>query len=153
MLEKDWCTLKGAKRNYENAGWRNTCTLWRREREREDLSTETKENACSRFIDPSCRRYKESKNMEDWHNTTGSSRKRRSASRIQDWTGNRYIIERPVQMVCNLEFQNKDNKVVKHTLNPDAEGYCTESHCCYLDEGRKRCVIMFTRDIKAAAAL
>ena len=56
-------------------------------------------------------------------------------------------------MVCNLEFQNKDNKVVKHTLNPDAEGYCTESQCCYLDEGRKRCVIMFTRDIKAAAAL
>ena len=38
-------------------------------------------------------------------------------------TGNGYIIERPLQMVCNLEFENKDNKVVKHTLNPDAEEY------------------------------
>ena len=54
------------------------------EGEREDLYTETKESTCSWFIDPSCRRYKESKNMEDWHNTTGSSRKRRSALRIQD---------------------------------------------------------------------
>ena len=36
-------------------------------------------------------------------------------------TGNGYIIEHPVQMVCNLEFENKDNKVLKHTLNPDAE--------------------------------
>ena len=26
-------------------------------------------------------------------------------------------------MVCNLEFENKDNKVIKHTLNPDAEKY------------------------------
>ena len=23
-------------------------------------------------------------------------------------------------MVCNLEFENKDKKVVEHTLNPDA---------------------------------
>ena len=38
-------------------------------------------------------------------------------------TRNGYIIERPVQIVCNLEFENKDNKVVKHTLNPDAEEY------------------------------
>ena len=36
-------------------------------------------------------------------------------------TGNGYIMERPVQMVYNLEFENKDNKVVKHTLNPNAE--------------------------------
>ena len=33
-------------------------------------------------------------------------------------TGHGYIIEHPVQMVCNLEIENKDNKVVKHTLNP-----------------------------------
>ena len=26
-------------------------------------------------------------------------------------------------MVCDLKFENKDNKVVKHTLNPDAEEY------------------------------
>ena len=38
-------------------------------------------------------------------------------------TGNEYIIECPLQMVCNLEFENKDNKVVKHKLNPDAEEY------------------------------
>ena len=38
-------------------------------------------------------------------------------------TRNGYIIERPVQTVCNLEFQNKENEVVKHTLNPDAEEY------------------------------
>ena len=36
-------------------------------------------------------------------------------------TGNGYIIERPVQMVYNLEFENKDNRLVEHTLNPDAE--------------------------------
>ena len=37
--------------------------------------------------------------------------------------GNGYIIERPVQMVCNLESENNNNKVVKHTLNPDAKEY------------------------------
>ena len=26
-------------------------------------------------------------------------------------------------MVCNLEFENKQNKVVKHTLNTDAKEY------------------------------
>ena len=26
-------------------------------------------------------------------------------------------------MVCDLKFENKDNKVVKHTLNPDLEEY------------------------------
>ena len=26
-------------------------------------------------------------------------------------------------MVCNFEFENNNNKVVKHTLNPDAEEY------------------------------
>ena len=26
-------------------------------------------------------------------------------------------------MVCDLKFENKDNKVVKHTLNPDVEEY------------------------------
>ena len=36
-------------------------------------------------------------------------------------TGNGYTIERPVQMVYNLEFENKDNRLVEHTLNPDAE--------------------------------
>ena len=63
------------------------------EREREDLNPETKENACSWFIGPSCRRYKGSRNMKDWHNTTGSSRKRWSASRIQD-QGRKWIYHR-----------------------------------------------------------
>ena len=38
-------------------------------------------------------------------------------------TRNGYITEHPAQMVCNLEFENKDNKVLKHTQNPDAEEY------------------------------
>ena len=63
---------------------RDAGILVRFEGEREGLYPETKENACSWFTGPSCRRYKESRNMEDWHNTTGSSRKRWSASRIQD---------------------------------------------------------------------
>ena len=58
--------------------------LVRFEGEREYMYLETKENVCSWFIGPSCRSYKESRNMEDWHNTTGSSRKRWCASRIQD---------------------------------------------------------------------
>ena len=47
--------------------------LVRFEGERKDLYPEKKENAFSWFIGPSCRKYKESRIMEDWHNTTGSS--------------------------------------------------------------------------------
>ena len=68
----------------------------------------------------------DTKNRETWKNGIIQQKVNGKDGVLRGYkikTRNGYIIERPVQMVCNLEFENKGNKVVQHTLNPDAEQY------------------------------
>ena len=69
-------------------------------------------------------------------------------------------------MVCNLEFENKNNKVVKHTLNPGVQKYVRTTNVGPMRKAKdtalnrivgismeeKKICNMFTTNIKAAAA-
>ena len=57
----------------------------------------------------------DTKNRETWKNGIIQQKVNGKDGVLRGYkikTRNGYIIERPVQMVCNLEFENKGNKVV-----------------------------------------